>query len=180
MATHYELLGIPRVASAERVKRSYRNLVKIYHPDRFPSGSKAHAEAEKRIREINIAYGVLSKPQSRANYDATLQEQTFSRPGPEPGTLHPLRKTDRILGHVQKRRLLPRMLATEPSGLLLDRDALKKFPSHIVGRLKQAFRLQCSSPLRWLQLEAPQRPKPRSLSPPIAALKRCPTQFRAQ
>ena len=84
MATHYELLGIPRVASAERVKRSYRNLVKIYHPDRFPSGSKAHVEAEKRIREINIAYGVLSKPQSRANYDATLQEQTFSRPGPEP------------------------------------------------------------------------------------------------
>ena len=84
MTTHYEMLGIPRVASAERVKRSYRNLVKIYHPDRFPTGSKAHAEAEKRIREINIAYGVLSKPDRRANYDATITDRPLSRPGAEP------------------------------------------------------------------------------------------------
>jgi len=83
MARHYELLGIPRIASAERLKRSYRNLVKIYHPDRFPSGSKAHAEAEKRKRDQHRVRGAL-ETQSRANYDATLQEQTFSRPGPEP------------------------------------------------------------------------------------------------
>ena len=37
MTTHYEILGIPREASAELVKRSYRRLVKIHHPDRFPS-----------------------------------------------------------------------------------------------------------------------------------------------
>ena len=50
MATHYDTLGIPRETTVERIKRSYRRLVKIYHPDRCPGGSKAHAEAEKKIR----------------------------------------------------------------------------------------------------------------------------------
>lgn len=84
MTTHYETLGVPRVASAERVRRAYRSLVKIYHPDRFPSGSEAQAEAEKRIRDINVAYGVLSKPLSRAEYDAKLNERALPRPDPEP------------------------------------------------------------------------------------------------
>jgi curved DNA-binding protein CbpA len=65
MSTHYETLGIPREASAERVKRSYRSLVKIYHPDKFASGSEAEVEAGKRIRDINAAYAVLSNPQAR-------------------------------------------------------------------------------------------------------------------
>jgi len=75
MTTHYDTLGIPREATGERVKRAYRGLVKIYHPDRFPSGSQERVEAEKRIREINEAYGVLSKPVSRATYDAKLSKR---------------------------------------------------------------------------------------------------------
>ena len=84
MTTHYEILGIPREASAELVKRSYRRLVKIHHPDRFPSGTAAQAEAEKRIREINAAYWVLSKPIHRANYDAQLGKRTNSCSDAEP------------------------------------------------------------------------------------------------
>ena len=84
MATHYEILGIPREASAELVKRYYRRLVKIHHPDRFPSGTAAQAEAEKRIREINAAYGVLSKPIHRAKYDAQLGKRTNSYSDAEP------------------------------------------------------------------------------------------------
>jgi DnaJ-domain-containing protein 1 len=72
MSTHYETLGIPKSANANEIKNSYHSLVKIYHPDRFAEGSKAHAQAEKRIREINAAYAVLSKPRSRASYDLTL------------------------------------------------------------------------------------------------------------
>ena len=85
MTTHYETLGIPRESSAERIKRSYRSLVKLYHPDRCPSGSEAHAEAERKIREINIAYGVLSKPLNRANYDARLSKRPlpYSEVDPE-------------------------------------------------------------------------------------------------
>ena len=84
MTTHYETLGIPREASAERVKRSYRSLVKIYHPDKFPTGSAEHAEAEKRIRDINEAYSVLSKPASRAKYDAKLSKRPLLYWGAEP------------------------------------------------------------------------------------------------
>ena len=84
MTTHYETLGIPREASAERVKRSYRSLVKIYHPDKFPSGSAEQAEAEKRIRDLNEAYSVLSKPANRAKYDAKLSKRPLLYWGAEP------------------------------------------------------------------------------------------------
>ena len=85
MTTHYETLGITREATAERIRRSYRSLVKIYHPDRCSGGPQAHAEAEKKIREINIAYGVLSKPSSRASYDAKLSKRAllYSKVDPE-------------------------------------------------------------------------------------------------
>jgi curved DNA-binding protein CbpA len=84
MTTHYETLGIPPEATAERIKRSYRRLVKIYHPDRFPGGSEAHAEAEKKIREINIAYGVLSKPLNRVKYDGRFNKRPSSYSDAEP------------------------------------------------------------------------------------------------
>src|SRR2546425_13050449 len=79
MRSHYETLGIPKEASAERIKRSYRKLVKLYHPDQFPSRSMEQAEAEKRMRDINVAYSVLSKPLSRMRYDAKLNERAFFR-----------------------------------------------------------------------------------------------------
>src|SRR5207245_3511755 len=79
MRSHYETLGIPKEASAERIKRSYRKLVKLYHPDQFPSRSREQAEAEKRMRDINVAYSILSKPLSRTRYDAKLNGRAFSR-----------------------------------------------------------------------------------------------------
>jgi len=83
MSTHYETLGIAKDASAKQIKASYRSLVRTYHPDRFTDGSKAHAEAEKRIREINAAYAVLSKPLSRASYDLKLS-RALPHSGAEP------------------------------------------------------------------------------------------------
>ena len=83
MSTYYETLEIRKDASAKQVKASYRSLVKLFHPDRFAAGSKAHAEAEKRIREINAAYAVLSKPVSRASYDLKLN-QALPHSGAEP------------------------------------------------------------------------------------------------
>ena len=73
MTTHYEALGIPRNANPERIKRAHRSLVKVWHPDTFPGGSEAQAEAGRRIREINAAYTVLSNARTRASYDANLE-----------------------------------------------------------------------------------------------------------
>jgi len=85
MRTHYDTLGIGREASAAQIKRAYRSLVKLCHPDLFPSGSAAAAEAEKRMKQVNMAYTVLSNPRKRASYDSKLGvgECRYSEPQPE-------------------------------------------------------------------------------------------------
>ena len=62
---YYKILGVPRGASAEEIKKTYRKLAMRYHPDRNP-GDK---QAEDRFKEINEAYQVLSDPQKRSRYD---------------------------------------------------------------------------------------------------------------
>jgi curved DNA-binding protein len=62
---YYQILGIPRSASANEIKGAYRKLAMQYHPDRNP-GDK---QAEERFKEMNEAYQVLSDPQKRARYD---------------------------------------------------------------------------------------------------------------
>ncbi len=61
---YYEILGVPRTASQEEIKRAYRKLVKRYHPDIYKG-----PDADTRIKEINEAYEVLSDAQKRARYD---------------------------------------------------------------------------------------------------------------
>ncbi len=62
---YYEILGVPRSASIDEIKKAYRKLAMQYHPDRNPN-SKA---AEEKFKEINEAYEVLSNEEKRARYD---------------------------------------------------------------------------------------------------------------
>jgi len=61
----YEILGVPRNATQDEIKKAYRRLVRKYHPDANPGDS----EAEQRFKEINAAYEILSDPQKRQQYD---------------------------------------------------------------------------------------------------------------
>ncbi|MDR1048657.1 MAG: molecular chaperone DnaJ [Synergistaceae bacterium] len=61
----YQILGVPRDASQEEVKKAYRKLVRQYHPDK----NKGNPESEEKIQKINAAYSVLGDPEKRARYD---------------------------------------------------------------------------------------------------------------
>ncbi len=61
----YSILGVPRDASQEEIKKAYRKLVRKFHPEAKPGDP----DAEARFKSINLAYEVLQDPQKRAAYD---------------------------------------------------------------------------------------------------------------
>jgi len=74
---YYDVLGVPRGASPEEVKKAFRKLAMQHHPDRNKS-----EDAHERFKEINEAYEVLGDPERRAMYDRfghAGAEQAFGR-----------------------------------------------------------------------------------------------------
>ncbi|GAB5603778.1 molecular chaperone DnaJ2 [Thermus sp. FJN-A] len=78
MKDYYAILGVPRNATQEEIKRAYKRLARQYHPDVNKSPG-----AEERFKEINEAYAVLSDPEKRRIYDT--YGTTEAPPPPPPG-----------------------------------------------------------------------------------------------
>jgi molecular chaperone DnaJ len=64
---YYQVLGVPRTASEEEIKRAYRQLARKYHPDVNAENPK---QAEEKFKELSEAYEVLADPSKRQKYDA--------------------------------------------------------------------------------------------------------------
>ncbi|PYT20458.1 MAG: molecular chaperone DnaJ [Acidobacteria bacterium] len=78
---YYETLSVPRNASVEEIRKSYRKLARKYHPDLNP-GDKS---SEERFKNVQEAYDVLSDPKKRQMYDQVgfYSENGFPGPGAE-------------------------------------------------------------------------------------------------
>jgi curved DNA-binding protein len=61
---YYETLNVPRTASADDIKKSYRRLARKYHPD-----VSKEKNAEEKFKQVQEAYEVLKDPEKRAAYD---------------------------------------------------------------------------------------------------------------
>ena len=60
MKDPYEVLGVPKGASQDEIKKAYRELARKYHPDHY-AGNPLADLAEEKMKEINEAYAVLTK-----------------------------------------------------------------------------------------------------------------------
>ncbi|MEB3269137.1 MAG: J domain-containing protein [Leptolyngbya sp.] len=67
--TYYEVLGIQPTASVQRIRRAYRDLSKLYHPD---TTELPAAIATEKFQVLNEAYATLSSPERRLAYDHSL------------------------------------------------------------------------------------------------------------
>ena len=74
---YYEILGVGRDASADDIKKAYRQAALNHHPDRNPEDKTG---AERKFKEASKAYQVLSDPDKRAQYDR-YGEAAFEGPG---------------------------------------------------------------------------------------------------
>ena len=77
---YYEVLGVPRGASADEIKKAYRTKAKELHPDR----NKDKPEAEAQFKEVNEAYDVLKDDTRKAAYDR-FGHAAFEGGGPRGG-----------------------------------------------------------------------------------------------
>lgn len=80
---YYKVLEVDRDADPQTIKRSYRRLSKIYHPDRASSKGYTKEAAEKKMAELNEAYEVLSDPELKARFDRG--DDPNNPQGPPPG-----------------------------------------------------------------------------------------------
>ena len=69
---YYEILGVPKTATEEEIKRAYRKLAHQHHPDK-------NGGDDKKFKEINEAYQVLGSKEKKEQYDRF--GQTFEGPG---------------------------------------------------------------------------------------------------
>ncbi|XP_018015575.2 uncharacterized protein LOC108672429 isoform X1 [Hyalella azteca] len=67
---YYKILGVSKTASDDEIKKAYRKMALLHHPDRHSSASAAEkAEHERKFKELGEAYAVLTDPKKRGMHD---------------------------------------------------------------------------------------------------------------
>ncbi len=83
LARCYRVLGLEPGTSLEEVKSAYRDLVNVWHPDRFATNERLRSKAEEQLKEINLAYEYLlvhAGQQNALQRPAEIQEPSQAAP----------------------------------------------------------------------------------------------------
>jgi hypothetical protein len=82
----YRVLELSSNASLEEVKRAYRELTRVWHPDRFPNDKRLQQKAQERLKQINLAYELIcgrgAFAPRRPSNDAKVRSTTPNTEGP--------------------------------------------------------------------------------------------------
>src|SRR3954464_16032416 len=84
----YEVLGLTTGSSEAQIKQAYRDLVKVWHPDRFSHDERLRLMAQDKLKEINGAYEFLIQrlsqepvtPESETGFEAASEEAAAPHP----------------------------------------------------------------------------------------------------
>lgn len=77
MNNPYEILGVPRTATNDEVKKAYRQLCKKYHPDSYVNNPLADL-AEEKFKEVQAAYDQIMKERENGGYSYSTGNQSYS------------------------------------------------------------------------------------------------------
>jgi DnaJ-class molecular chaperone len=72
----YDVLEIDRNATEEEIKKAYKKLAIVHHPDK----NKGNPDADAKFKEISNAYSILSNPESKNRYDM-LGDENYNNEG---------------------------------------------------------------------------------------------------
>ena len=92
MQSHYLVLGVPRKATQDVIKKAYRELAKKYHPDRNPE------KTSNLFQKVQEAYDTLSDDRKRRDYDNSLVHTAHRFFSFVARTYREKNKTDEYLG----------------------------------------------------------------------------------
>ena len=103
---YYEILGVPRTATQDEIKKAHRKLVRQHHPD----VNKNNPVSEAKFKEVQEAYDVLSDEPKRQKYDQFGHAGVGAEPGygPTPGGGDPydfFRQQQHVAGNIQAQHL---------------------------------------------------------------------------
>ncbi|MFO7785776.1 MAG: J domain-containing protein [Desulfatiglandales bacterium] len=73
-----QLLELKECSTSDAARRAYRDLVRVWHPDRFAGDPRLQRRAEERVKQLNVAYDTLLRHLERREYVETQGQHSLS------------------------------------------------------------------------------------------------------
>jgi len=99
----FEILDLPPDASLKEAKQAYRDIVAVWHPDRFPHNPRLRRRAEQKVKEINIAFAEVKACLSRG---AGGKTEGFNDPAGGGGAPEPTPQAAEVIAESATRLVL--------------------------------------------------------------------------